>query len=203
MKKYIFLLLTVIVINTNAQSFEITPTYAYQFGGKINYGSEQVRFTDSDNYGISATYVLPNGIGIGFEYIRQSTTFTHDLRGQKIGYGDVNNDWYQLVGTKNILNKGNIVPYAGLGVGAANFNPNSVTSIYSYSSELKFAFTVQGGVKLFISDHIGLKLHAHMFVPIQWAGFGFSAGTGGSGAGISAGSSFIQGDIGGGIIFRL
>jgi len=202
MKKIIFFLLIIMAINTKAQSFEIAPSYAYHFGGKINYGSEQIKFTDSDNYGISANYILPNGVGIGFEYIRQSTTFTHDYRGQKIGTGDVNNDWYQLVGTKNIMAKEHIVPYAGLGVGAANFSPSNVTGI-SYSSELKFAFTLQGGVKLFLSDHIGIKLHAHMYVPIQWGGFGFTAGSGGSGAGFSAGSSFIQGDIGGGIIFRL
>lgn len=202
MKKSILLFLAVIAINVNAQSFEISPIYAYQFGGKINYGSEQVKFTDSDNYGISGTYVLPNGIGVGFEYIRQSTSFTHDYRGQKLGYGDVNNDWYQLVGTKNIIANENIVPYGGIGVGAAHFSPSNVTGL-SYSSELKFAFTVQGGVKFFISDHIGLKLHAHMFVPIQWGGFGFAVGSGGSGVGFSAGSSFIQGDIGGGLIFRL
>ncbi|MBS0000377.1 MAG: hypothetical protein KFF73_15455 [Cyclobacteriaceae bacterium] len=50
---------------------------------------------------------------------------------------------------------------------------------------------------------MGIMVHARLLLPVQWFDAGFSMGTGGAGAGITTGSSIIQGDIGGGLVISL
>ncbi|TLX73647.1 hypothetical protein E9993_14400 [Labilibacter sediminis] len=183
------------------QSIELIPYSGYMFGGKIHYYDGNVNIKDSENYGVALNYILENGIGISLEYIRQPTSFVHTIyRGgfvdRKIT-GDLNNDWFQLGAIKH-FGEGKVVPYGGLGLGVASFAPQKS----SYDDEVKFAITAQGGVKFFFNDHLGIKLHLRMLVPIQWSGFGFYGGSGGSGGSVNLGSSFVQGDVGGGLVFR-
>jgi hypothetical protein len=107
-------------------------------------------------------------------------------------------NWFQI-GAMQQINKGQAVPFAGITLGALYSNPqtNEIEDIW------KFAMTGQIGIKYYINDKIGIRVHAGMLVPIQWGGFGVYFGSGGSGAGVTAGSAILQGEIGGGLILCL
>ena len=53
------------------------------------------------------------------------------------------------------------------------------------------------------SDHIGLDMHIRALAPISYGGVGIGIGTGGISSGVYAGSTFISGDVGAGLVIRL
>ena len=200
-KFYLSLLLIALTGSLVAQNIELTPYTSYHFGGKINYYGGDAKFNDGQNYGIGLNIKTSFGASVQLEYMRQSTSFKY----RHIEYTDYNYithpvdmDWYQIAFLKYV-EYGKLEPYGGISLGALNFLPrtNEVDETW------KFAMTAQVGIKYFINDKIGIRLHARMLMPIQWGGFGIYAGSGGVSTGVSAGSYIVQGDLGGGLVFRL
>jgi hypothetical protein len=70
-------------------------------------------------------------------------------------------------------------------------------------SVTKFAIGGRLGVRIQTNEKVSLRLHAQLLSPVQWAGGGFYFGTGGSGAGVSTGSTIWQFNLGGSLNFRL
>ena len=70
-------------------------------------------------------------------------------------------------------------------------------------NETALSFGLQAGTNLYLSKRIGLRFHGRFNFPVQFNGFGFYAGSGGSGLQASAGAYFIQADIGTDLIIRL
>jgi hypothetical protein len=67
----------------------------------------------------------------------------------------------------------------------------------------RFAFTVGGGAKIYLSDRFGLRLQGRIMAPLYFSGGGVYFGTGGSGFGVSGGIPILQGDFTAGLIIRL
>jgi hypothetical protein len=72
-----------------------------------------------------------------------------------------------------------------------------------YSSATNFSITLGGGLKIFPTEHFGIRLQARLLMPMQFGGLGIGCGTGGCGGGTYASTTFVQGDFTGGIIIRL
>ena len=86
--------------------------------------------------------------------------------------------------------------YGGISMGVAGLAPqNDLDPAW----RVAFGFTL--GVKFLLGKNIGLKIQSQALFPIQWAGGTLYAGTGGAGYGISAGTSIIQINVGGGIYY--
>ena len=86
--------------------------------------------------------------------------------------------------------------YGGISIGVAGLAPqNDLDPAW----RVAFGFTL--GVKFLLSKNIGLKIQSQALFPIQWAGGTLYAGTGGAGYGISAGTSIVQINVGGGIYY--
>ena len=56
-----------------AQAVEITPTYGYQLGGKLNYGSNYLKADDSGMFGITLGYEARSDYMVEVTYINMST----------------------------------------------------------------------------------------------------------------------------------
>ena len=203
MKRNILLsaLLLSMVTLSSAQNLEIMPYMSYQWGGKLNFYEGDIRIQSSENYGIALNYTIPRGTILQLEYFNQSTNIDvrlyEELGGNYQSY-PVSMSWIQVGGLQG-FDFYPLVPFAGMTLGAMNFNPRT----NELQNSWKFAVTGQVGLKYYLSERIGIRLHARLLMPIQWAGFGVSIGTGGIGTGINAGSYIFQGDIGGGLIFNL
>jgi hypothetical protein len=70
-------------------------------------------------------------------------------------------------------------------------------------SVTKFAIGGRLGVRIAVSEKVSIRLHRQVLSPVQWAGGGFYFGTGGSGAGVSTGSTIWQFNLGGSLNYRL
>lgn len=184
-----------------SQNLEIIPYMSYQWGGKLRFYEGEIKFQSGENYGIALNYSLPRGTVLQLEYFSQSTSLDvrlYDALGPDFQSYPVNMNWIQAGGIQE-FDFYPLVPFAGMTLGALNFNPRT----NELQDSWKFAVTGQVGLKYFLSERIGIRIHARLLMPIQWAGFGVGIGTGGVGAGFNMGSYIFQGDIGGGLIFNL
>ena len=204
MLKYIkltFLFFLAVTIHAQSQSVEIIPQVNYTFGGKIYGRFGEMKIEDSESYGLSLD-IVNNNIAFQIEYFYQPTTgdyrdyFNPELNQRS----DLRISWYQIGIRQRFVTNEKVVPFAGASIGLTHFNLDSSPNRYN---ETALSFGLQAGTNIYLSERIGLRFHGRFNFPVQFNGFGFYAGSGGSGLEASAGAYFIQGDVGTGLIIRL
>ncbi len=184
-----------------AQTLELIPYASFQWGGKLRFYDGEVRFNSSENFGVALNLNLPGNRAFLVEYLNQPTSVDvlfYEFLGSDSRRYKVNMNWFQA-GAMQQIDMGDVVPFGGITLGAVYFHPRT----NELEDAWKFAMTGQVGMKYFLNEKVGIQMHLRMLVPIQWAGFGFYFGSGGSGTSVNAGSYLIQGDVGGGLVFRL
>ncbi len=206
MKKLIlFCAIAICTLNSNlyAQGFELTPTYGYQFGTKISYGNNYIKFKDGGQFGITAGFELQEGFMVELSYNNMSSEVViRDilLAPTETRLSDLNLDWF-LIGATRYFQSGPLKPFAGGGLGFVVVSPKNVNQdlvIGNISSETRFAFSFKAGINYMITDVIGLNLQGNVFFPVNYGGYYIGTG----GAGVSAGSTLILGGFSGGLVFR-
>ena len=194
--------------HSSAQTIEITPSFGYHFGTKLNYGSNYLKYKDSEQWGITLGFETFDETMVELSYIHQGTTINiRDiiLSPNERRLADVSGDWIMLGGTK-YFPTGKLRPFVGGSLGLAFFSPSNENRDIinkSISSETKFAFSFKGGVNIMFSDRVGLNLQGNLMFPVNWGGVYVSGGTGGVGAGVSLGSTTVIGGFSTGLVFRL
>ncbi len=194
--------------NTNAQGVEITTSYGYQFGSKLNYGPNYLKIDDSDQYGITLGYEVRSGLMAEISYIHHGTELR--IRDRVVSPGeerlsDLSADWFQ-VGASKYFQTGKVRPFAGGGMGLLFLAPkNENRDIISGSLEnrTKFAFSFKGGVNIMLSEVVGINLQANLLFPVEWGGVYIGAGTGGVSSGAALSSTTIIAGFSGGLVFKL
>lgn len=173
---------------------------SYTFADKFDteYGTGKIG--DGFQWGGGLEFGLTETAAV--ELIYQTLKANVDYQGfNAIRYsGDVVLSYVMLGGTRYLPLNEKISGFgtANLGVGWSNpdqsLNSESVT---------KFSLGGRVGVRIQATEKVSLRLHAQLFSPVQWAGGGFYFGTGGSGAGVSTGSTIWQFNLGGSLNFRI
>jgi len=197
-------LLTLAPMTLSAQ-VEITGSYGYQFGTRLNYLGGYVKAASSDYWGISAGFeVQPNLIaklsyvGMGTEARVRDVDIANN---REVRLADLQNDWF-LLGVQRYFQDGKIRPFAGGGLGLVvvtpkNINRNEFPDL-NLGSRTFFAFNFEAGVNIMFSDNIGFNVQGNLFFPVNYGGFYIGTG----GAGFSTGSTQIIGAFSGGLVFR-
>jgi len=192
---------------STAQSIQIIPMGGYQFpagvdvsyndGTGIGYVPARLRIKGNGNYGIGLHFNLPlRGITISAAFSNMESEVTIDPYNEpKKKLFDASQE-YWMFGILKEVDMDQLVPFGGVLLGWTTVRPQDS----GYQNASKFSVGLEGGVKYFFNDVVGIMAHARLLLPVQWVGAGFSIGTGGTGAGLSTGSTIIQGDIGGGLI---
>ena len=207
---FIFSFLGIICNSAYSQHLEIVPLVNYQFPAGVDatwwnpntlqYEYGRIRIQGNVNYGVGLNIPLPmRGITVSASFTTMNSSVEWQPNfGTKRNLFDATQE-YWMFGFLKEIDRDQLRPYGGLILGWTTIRPDD--PIYNNAS--KFSAGLEGGVKYFISNNVGILLHARLLIPVQWVGAGFSIGTGGSGAGLSMGSSIVQGDIGGGIVIAL
>lgn len=139
-------------------NFEITPFYGYMAGGEFEDPADDSDrdIEEDNNFGIIFNAAVDKWRHYELLYSNQST---------EIGGSapmDLDVEYLQLGGTVSAIDAERVIPYFGLTVGAARFSPDAA----GFDDETKFAFSVAGGVKVPITEHIGLRFDARAFVSL-------------------------------------
>jgi opacity protein-like surface antigen len=200
---YLFILISFLSFSAIGQGIEITPSYGYQFGAKVNYGPNYLKMNSSDQFRITVGVETYSGLMAEFSYINMST----ELRLKDFIYApfetkisDLSADWF-LIGATRYLKDGKVKPFAGGSLGLVVVSPKNenVNIINNLSSTTRFAFSFKAGVNIMFTDVIGLNLQGDLFFPVNWAGVYVGPG----GANISTGSTVILGGFSAGLVFKL
>ena len=187
---------------------EITPTYGYQFGGKLNYGPNYLKVDDSGMFGITVGYEARTNYMVEVTYINMSTELRIRDRiasPSESRLSDMNVDWFMLGGTRYFGND-QVKPFFGGQLGVSVFSPSNVDRDIAprgLDSITKFSFGFKGGVVVMFSERVGINLQGNLLFPVEWGGFYIGAGTGGVSSGINAGTTIVMGGFSGGLVFRL
>ncbi len=180
------------------KGISITPMYGYVFNETFYTYDYEVELEDATPFGGILGFEVRKDLDVEISYFHMSTTGRLNSYYYFSDEEKVNIDYIFIGGCHNvILPNPNVIPFAGLDLGAAIASPET------YSTEARFAFGLKAGLKAMFSDHIGLRLQTQLWVPVQGAGIVFSAGTGGASTGVAVSSSITQFGFEGGIIFKL
>jgi opacity protein-like surface antigen len=194
----------------NAQKVRLNGYSAYVFDDKVD------SYYDASNYyngkikggyqwGVGIEYMVHETKGIELKYLRQDAMapMNYYYNGIQFKEFELGLNYILIGGSNYFKTAGGVVePYGGLGIGLAIFNiknPEPGTD----SSKEKFAWNVKAGTNIWVTESVGIKLHAELISAVQSAGGGFYFGSGGSGAGISTYSSMYQFSLGGGLTFKI
>ncbi len=158
------LLVLVASSEARAQKLELTPFYGYQVGGGFDIRSGKADIKSSPVYGIALdVFVNPEWQFEAF-YSRQDTEFTVKESppfGPSFKYFDVSVEYFQGGFLYEFDSQKSVRPFLLVGLGATRFDPKPA----ELSSEWRFSIVGGGGVKLFVSEHIGFRFQGNLLVP--------------------------------------
>jgi hypothetical protein len=202
MKKGILLIACVLVTSVAAwaqPTITLLTFESYTFSDKFDteYGTGKIQ--GGFQWGGGLEFGLAETVAI--ELIYQNLKSDVFYQGIDNRYdGNVGINYVLLGGTKYAPLNDKIAGFGTFNAGVGWTNPDE-----SLRSESVTKLTLGGrlGVRIMMNEKISLRLHGQLLSPVQWAGGGFYFGTGGSGAGVSTGSTIWQFNLGGSLNYRL
>lgn len=140
------------------KNWEITPFFGHMAGGEFEDPTTSTdRDLEEDNdFGVIINAALEPWRHYELLYARQSS---------EVGGAapfDLDVQYLQIGGTVSNPDAERVIPYFGLTVGAARFSPDAP----GLDDETKLAFSVAGGFKVPITEHLGVRFDARAFVSL-------------------------------------
>jgi hypothetical protein len=201
------------VMTASAQDIRINGYAGYVFDDAVDsYYSNNAYFDGTIKggfrWGVGLEYMVQPVQGIELMYLRQDTKapttyLSSNQLVPKFAEFDVAVNWIMLGGNRYVRKPGGRAEgFFGGNLGVAIINVDNPTDNYS-NTATKFAWGIKGGVNIWASPKVAIKLQADLMSAVQAVGGGLYFGTGGAGAGLSSYSSMLQFGLGGGLVFAI
>jgi hypothetical protein len=205
MKRKTTILATLLIMTFSlasiAQSVELTPLFGYTFRSTVQITNGEARVNDGFTYGGALTIAASPYNAIEISYYRYETTAT--------AYSTYNNFSfepvpcavnYMLIGGQRLFPVNDkVTPFTGFNMGAGWLgSPDD-----NFSTITKFSMGFDAGVKIMVSEKVGLRLQTNFTFPITSAGGSFYWGTGGSGVGLTGYVPIWSFGFNGGLIIKV
>lgn len=195
---FIFLFVTGIVVQAQP-TITLLTFESYTFSDKFDteYGSGRIQ--EGFQWGGGLEFGLSETVAVELIYQNMQT----DVRYQGFDreyQGNFGINYAMIGGTKYAPLNDKISGFGTFDLGVAWSNPDKSLNV---ETATKFALGGRLGLRFMASEKVSLRIHGQVFSPVQWAGAGVFIGTGGSGAGVSTGSTIWQWNLGGSLNYRL
>lgn len=182
---------------------EIGGLYGYQWGGDFTVYTGYVDISGNDNFQVMLDWPVPGRhdvkVEVSYSRMKAATQWIKYPSGLREDLFDVAFEYYQIGGVYG-YERGSVVPFGLVTVGAMRSAPEvDRYQGYVVNDSWSFAMTLGLGVKTMMTDRVGLRLQGRLLLPFVTTSGGVWFGTGGGGVAVSAGSAFIQGDVGVGL----
>lgn len=145
--------------------FELTPTASYTWGGSLDASDSEffaadLEVEDSAAYGVTLDIPLSSSFQLELLASRQSSELGLDggLFYGSDGFADIDVSYYH-VGVLWQWGDRRVSPFFTMSAGVTNLNPD----LPGASSEDRFSLSLGGGVKVFFSENVGLRLEGRGF----------------------------------------
>lgn len=189
-----------IVLSAYAQPTITLSTFqGYTFADRFSTEFGPARVDDGFQWGGGLEVGLSKTTAIELIYQYLGTTASYQSS-QRLYTGTIDLNYILLGGTRYYAITEKLSGFGTVNVGMGIFNPSDALSSNTIT---KLSVGGRLGLCFFASDKINIKIHAQLLSPVQWVGGGYYFGTGGSGVGISTGSTIYQFYLGGGINYRI
>lgn len=210
-KLQLSILLTVIIgFSTFAQKkFELTPFYGYTLNGKMRTYSGDYNVADNPNYGGILSIEMEKGMFLELMYSRNDTKFTYSRYGINLSTIGLATEYYQIGGLKQVDANEVVKPFGAFTLGATRFHPKESydwdgNGSPTYLNDAwAFSATLGAGLKLMLSERIGIRLQGRLLLPMRFEGLFVGIGTGGASGGASFSVPLISGDFTAGLVISL
>lgn len=190
------------------QRIEITPIAGYMFGGSVNFIEGKLKIIDDLSYGGMMSFHVDRDVAVELSYQRMDSraewrpSYIYAPDFPQLNF-DVNINYMTIGAVREAEVSDNVKGFGTLALGAAYFNPSDSR----IKDAWRFAGSLAAGVKIFITDRIGIRLQGRLLLPMYFAGGGAYCGIGSGGSscglGVSTTSVILQGDLSGGLIIAL
>jgi len=198
-----------VAARAQTRTVDVTPTVSYMWGGSFETVEGEIMVQDGVQYGGIINVPVSSHAYAEFTYAFLSSRATFSpyyvgkpstLDGLDIG---LNVHYFQL-GMIQQMDKGRMKPFVGFAMGAVLFHPKEARyNEFTLQDTWRFAVSMSGGVKIWLSDMVALRLQGRLFLPIYFNEGGLWVGTGGVSVGVSGGIPIVQGDLGAGLTITL
>ena len=196
----LFVLLVIATVTAQAQPTITLLTFeSYTFSDKFDTEYGTGRIEDGFQWGGGLEFGLSETVAVELIYQNLKTDVSYQGFDNRY-YGKVGFNYVLLGGTRYAPLNDKVSGFGTFNAGVAWSNPDE-----SLDSETvtKLALGGRLGLRIMASEKVSFRIHGQVLSPVQWAGGGFYFGTGGSGAGVSTGSTIWQWNLGGSLNFRL
>ena len=210
--KKIFLILFIITSLTSIAQIEVSPMAGYFFGGRTNFYEGSIKIKDNINYGLHLGFDMGRNSGIELSYAmspsvaqwRPNFSFSEALPAKDF---DLDTHVFLIGGLKGLpLSNEKMVVFGGFKLGAVLYHPRN-SNQYNINDLWRFLIGINAGIKIFITEKVGLRFQGNMYMPMYFNGGGMycGIGSGGSNCGASVNGTVLifQGDLSAGLIFKL
>jgi hypothetical protein len=197
----VMLLLSAACFQIDAQEkAQIFGLAGYQINGDVTVARGELKFDDGVSYGAGFDIPVDRYMQAEISWSMASSKVSLDeYLGTNIPISDLYIHTFQA-GALVEPNKGKKVsPFGLFSLGATLFTPTDS----KYEDEWRFSIALGGGVKVYLSDKVGLRFQGRLLIPMVFEGTSVYVGTGGAGVAVGAYTAFVEGDFSGGIFFRL
>lgn len=189
--------------------FEITPQASFFWSTDVAFSSADLKMDDVAGYGLTINIAMQRDLQFELFWVGGTTPADlveyngPNLPQPSIGTFDINTNYF-MAGATQMLKGRNIKPFGTFAIGAAWMSPTATSQTnIQVEDAVRFAMGIGGGVKIFFSEKIGLRLHGRLLFPLTFSGGGLYFGTGGAGLAVGAGIPVLQGDLSAGLIIGL
>jgi len=150
-----------------SQHLSINAFGGYTFRDKINFGNAYTYINEGGIWGVSVEGVNQQGTGLEllYQYQKTATPTTIYVPSQTIN-SNTTISYLLLNFEQYYMNNPKILPYGGIGLGAAFYSSDYQGS----SSATKFAWDIKAGVKFKMGSSVGLKIGAQLLGSSQATG---------------------------------
>lgn len=195
----IFLISFIFISDISAQT-EIFGFGGYMMTTSVPVQDGDLQVDDRLNYGLGLDVEVRRGIQVELLWISEQThvKLKRYPSGIVEDLFDMSVHYFQA-GAVFEMGRGNTRPFGAITIGASLFHPNDA----SRSDEWLAAATLGGGVKIDMSEKVGLRLQGRILMPLIFSGTSLWVGTGGAGVGVGSWTPFIQFDLTAGIYLKL
>ena len=184
---------------------EFSAYVAHFFAGSYTLETGEVDLDNTKEYGAVLDFPANQDVSLELSYSYAKTHskyypyyYYQDMPGQDTYDTDVAIS-YIFIGAIHEANRGNITPFGGGSFGVVIFSPTEA----QYETVTHFALSFQLGVKVDLSEKLGIRAGGRFLLPLYFYGATVYAGSGGSGGAISAGIPIVEADLSIGLTVKM
>lgn len=147
--------------------YEIAPTVGYMSSETIRIAGGKLEFESSQSVGLVLDFDMWQGAELEVAYYRQDTgvTFSDSSGTVNRKLFDAGLDFLQVGATLG-ARKGRTLTFSSVSIGLTHFNPKGVDA----SNSWKLSLTAGIGTKIYLANHVGVRLHGLLIPTFLSAG---------------------------------